>query len=163
MSEWIVPIVDRSQADIINMTSRAFLNAVDWNRIEGNIVYLSETLSSLGYEIQPIPLIDWNRDSIPTKYDIQRICDNIKTIMASYYEPKGHIEISNLPGKALDVNDVNHLEKNLLGIKELLDRGIHYYNKWDDLKHFTYEQLKAYSYEQLKKGLDFPNFLEWRV
>ena len=163
MSRWIEPIIDRSQSDITNRTSKAYLNAADWNRIEGNIVYLSETLYSLGYEIQPMPVIDWDRDGIPTKWDIQRICDNIATIMAFYYEPRGHVKISDLPGKTLDFNDVNHLEKNLLGIKELLDRGIHFYNKWGDLKQFTYEQLGAYSYEQLKKGLDFPNFLEWRI
>ena len=162
MSNWIEPIIDRNQADITNRTPKAFLNAVDWNRIEGNIVYLSETLSSLGYEIKPMPLLYWSKDKIPTIDDIQRICDDIIKIMAAYYQPKGFVEISNLPDKALDFNDVNHVEENLLRVKEILERGIHY-NKWGELKAFSYAQLNAYTYEQLKKGFDYPNILEWRA
>jgi hypothetical protein len=33
---WLDPIIDRTQTDIINRTSKAFLNVADWTRIDGN-------------------------------------------------------------------------------------------------------------------------------
>ncbi|HBU13069.1 MAG TPA: hypothetical protein DEB31_10230 [Clostridiales bacterium] len=149
MSAWIEPIADRNQSDIENKTPKAFLNMVDINRIEGNIAYLSETLSAQGYHIQPIQPVDWERSGIPKPLDMQKICDNIEAIVAAYYEPDGYADLAGIPDKTLDYADINKVESNLWGIKALFDAGLtHNY-----LHQYTYGQLKPYTHKQLRKGI----------
>ena len=155
---WIMPVADRTQADIDNRTQKAYLNAIDLNRIEGNIAYLSDTLNSYTYQIQPVLPTEWNLEDILNPADIENITDKIKTITEAYYEPIGFIDLSDLPEKSLDYEDINHIEQNLLGIKSLLDSGIHYTTS-GELKQYTHGELNAYTHKQIRKALNYPNFL----
>ena len=120
---WQEPVTDRAQADIDAKTpgSKAYLNAADINRIEGNIAYLSGVLNGRYYLNQTRSKTGWDKSGIPNKGDIRRICGNITAIRNAFRAPAGLSGVSGLPGKVLDYEDINLLEKNLLEIKKLLD------------------------------------------
>jgi len=153
MRLWTEAVTDRSRHDIISGTPKAYLHAADMNRIESNIAYLSERLSRQGYRIQAAEPTVWSRDGVPRVADIVYISGSIQAITRAYYEPDGYTDISDLPGKALDYTDINNVERNLAGIKALIDQGLRY----SYLTHFTYGQLSGYTNAELRKGLvDFP-------
>lgn len=58
--EWIAPIYDRTQEDIINKTPKAYLNIGDMNRIQNDIKFLSAY-----YNISVLPKT-WAYTDIPT-------------------------------------------------------------------------------------------------
>ena len=119
---WTTPVTNRSIADIRARNEKAFLNAGDMNRIESNIAYLSETLNLLFYPNQTQAKTDWDKQDIPAKDDIGRICGGISSIRDSFYTPAGYKDCSDLPDKALDYEDINLLEMNLRLLKMLLDQ-----------------------------------------
>jgi len=148
MRVWTEAVTDRNRVDIMARTPKAYLHATDFNRIEGNIAYLSERLDRLGYNIRLIQENNRDRDDIPKSADFKHICDSIEVITQAYYEPDDYADISEIPGKVLDYMDINNIEKNLSGIKDLIDRGTsHNY-----LKQFTHGELKAYTHEQIRRG-----------
>ena len=148
MRQWTEPITDRSRLDIMGRTLKAYLHAGDLNRIESNIAYLSERLKRQGYSIHVIAVNDWNRDDIPRAADIRHICESIAAITQAYYEPDDYTGISDIPDRALHYSDVNSIEKNLSGIKDLIDRGL----KHSYLKRYTHEELNAFTHEQIRMG-----------
>ena len=93
------------------------LNQSDINRIEGNIAYLAEQLSSLDYPVS-IPTKQWSKDDLPNGLDIQRIIDNIRSLVNAFYQPN---DAPDLPTTMLSYNDINSIEKNIDLIKYLLD------------------------------------------
>ena len=121
---WIEPITNRTQADIDNKTAIAFLNPDDFNRIEGNIEYLTEKLNEFLFEIQTESETDWNNSKIPFKTDIKRIRKNIAKIKDLYYKPNDYVDISEIENKQLDFEDINLIEKDLARLKRLLDNMI---------------------------------------
>jgi len=148
MREWTEAITDRSRLDIMEGSPKAYLHDGDLNRIENNLAYLSERLSLLGYSIQIVAPKNWSRSDIPRVADIGRICDRIAAITQAYYAPDGYIGISDIRDKALDYRDINSIEKNLSGIKDLIDRMLtHSY-----LRRFTHGGLRMYTHEQIRKG-----------
>ncbi len=76
---WILPVYDRTQEDIDNKTSKAFLNASDLNRIEGNSDYLRGLIDGGSF-----PLHNYTYTSFPTESLMQSIIDNIDTLKAIY-------------------------------------------------------------------------------
>jgi len=146
MREWNGAVTDRSPADVINKTPKAYLKPGDLNRIEENIAYLSERINAQSYDIRPIPPKNWVQDNVPETNDIKRICDSILAIAQAYYIPEGYVDLSSLRHKALHFSDVNDIERNLAGIHELLISGVVY----GYLKSYTYGAIKTYTYKYLR-------------
>jgi hypothetical protein len=121
MKQWTTPVTDRTSSDIDNKTPKAYINASDLNRIEGNIKWLAENLPVLLDRIQTPTVTDWDESSVPTTGDIWRICDNITGIMDNYYRPNGYEDVPNLAARRLHYADVNLLEMNLFLLKRLVD------------------------------------------
>lgn len=93
------------------------LNLLDINRIEGNIEFLSKKLMEYSY---PHNLItkQWDKDTLPTDIDIQRIIENVSTLVKTFYR---HSDAPVLPTAMKSYNDINALERNIDLIKYLLD------------------------------------------
>ena len=120
------------------------LNVIDINRIERNIEYLAGKFSELirpsnlfveraerwDENGQPIdesirvsypPTVitkQWDRNVLPNENDIQRIIDNIRALITTFYQPS---DAPTLPLTISSYDDVNKIEKNIDLIKYLLD------------------------------------------
>jgi hypothetical protein len=75
---WTTPIYDRQRSDIEGLTSKAFFNAADRNRIEGNLEYLFTQYTTL--TAKGIFKTDWAVTDIPYARDMDRIFINTKII-----------------------------------------------------------------------------------
>ena len=93
------------------------LNEIDINRIEGNIAYLAERLFEFGYPSDTF-VKQWDKDDLPNERDIQRIIDNIRALVAAYYQPG---DAPALPQTMTSYSDVNAIERNIDLIKYLID------------------------------------------
>lgn len=93
------------------------LNVLDLNRIEGNIAFLSEQMVKLAYP-STVSTKRWSEDDLPTELDIQRIIQNVRSLIESFYQPSN---APTLPSTMLSYNDINALERNIDLIKYLLD------------------------------------------
>ena len=93
------------------------LNLIDINRIEENIAYLSERLTELAYPSNTYTK-QWGRDSLPTEQDVQRIIENIQSLVSAFYQPS---DAPTLPTAMASYEDINSIEKNIDLIKYLLD------------------------------------------
>lgn len=136
MATWENPIFDRTQADVDFaiaqiaewrksgvITSRYLkgcLNVTDLNRIEGNIQYLSDELSSLCY-FPHASVVFWETNGLPTVSDVNRILSNIGKIISAYYQ---YPSAPSLPSTMLRFEHINDIEKNLYLLKEMLDNMV---------------------------------------
>lgn len=93
------------------------LNVIDINRIEENIAYISKKLVELAYP-STISAKRWTKDNLPTELDIQRIIQNVRSLITAFYQPSN---APTLPSTMLSYNDINALERNIDLIKYLLD------------------------------------------
>lgn len=93
------------------------LNLLDINRIEENIAYLSEKLSELDYP-SVISSKQWDKNDLPTQRDVQRIIENVKALVKSFYQPSN---APSLPSEMTSYSDINSIERNIDLIKYLLD------------------------------------------
>jgi hypothetical protein len=157
-ANWDDPIFDRSPADLANRTPKAHLNAADWNRIEGNIDYLEQRLTSLRYRVRLAgePVTDWGKQDILDMGDVRRICDNVKAITDAYFRPEDDMEGIKNPayiagGDRLGHADANHLEAYLFWIRHMIEEGTHH-NKHGELERFEHGQLAEYDHETIRKG-----------
>lgn len=133
MSEWIIPIFDRTQEDVNDALLKiaewkkngstdvydlkGCFNVSDINRIEGNIKYLSDNLSKLCYFPNTISKT-WDVSGLPDIENISRIIQNVAKIISAYYQ---NSTAPSLPETLLTYEEVNDLEQNLYLIKEILD------------------------------------------
>lgn len=101
------------------------LNTLDINRIEGNIEYLAERLTELNYP-SDVFTKQWSKDNLPTENDIQRIVNNIRSLVESFYQPSG---TPSLPAAMSSHNDINSIERNIDLIKHLLDCMVNSFKK----------------------------------
>ena len=101
--------------DAIPVDLRGCLNASDLNRIENNIQYLSDNLSDL-YYFSTVATKTWNTSDLPTVSDIDRLIQNVLTIILSICE-----DTPDLPTSLLTLADVNSIESNINKIKMILD------------------------------------------
>lgn len=136
MSDWLTPIYDRTQADVdfalseiakwkesgyMSMTKlKGCLNASDITRIEGNIQYLSDNLSTL-YYFPHTESKTWNVRGLPDITDVSRIIGNIEKIISAYYQ---NSSAPDLPETMLRFEHINSIEENLYLLKEMLDNMI---------------------------------------
>lgn len=134
---WVTPVYDRVEADVVfakekiaewikaiqtgdsvsTYDLKGCLNLSDLNRIEGNIKFLAEKLSALGYP-PDVSTKTWKRSDIPNEEDIERIIYNIKSIINAYYQQEG---VADLPLGMTGWDEINAIEENLAKIKELYD------------------------------------------
>lgn len=128
---WITPVFDRTQADVefaiqkiqewkltgsLEITDlKGCFNVSDINRIEGDIQYLSDNLSEL-YYFSSVVTKTWDKASLPTMDDINRLIQNTQTLILSICD-----DAPELPTTLLTITDVNTLEGNLNKIKMILD------------------------------------------
>ena len=132
MAEWQNPIFDRTQGDvdyakaqlkqnINNVNLKGCLNASDLNRIESNVRYLADTLTSLLYFVSVTTNVAWDVTSLPTVSQINRIISNVNTLWTKYYKPTDSVD---LPDTLLSFEDVNDVEKNLHLLRVMLDNMV---------------------------------------
>jgi hypothetical protein len=93
------------------------LNLSDITRIEDNIAYLSERLTSYRYSIDTNSK-EWTQGDLPTAQDMKRIGANIRSIFSGFATPS---ESDTIPDVMLSYEDINALERNLYLLKQLLD------------------------------------------
>jgi hypothetical protein len=126
----IEPITDRTQADADyanahpdNATpNKGALNFQDLNRIESNCAYLSAQLNAYGYNQSIMVKTNWMVQDFPYQEDIDRIRNNINTLITVYYKLQYSPDIHYWD--SLDWNDANSLEQNIKNIDTLLQRMI---------------------------------------
>jgi len=119
---WTEPIIDRTFADVINGTSKGYINATDLNRIEGNCEYLADKLTEYGHRISISTKTDWTMQDFPYRSEIDRIRDNVNALINAYYKMQGSPDIRYWG--SLDWRDANSLEQNIKNIDILLQRMI---------------------------------------
>lgn len=93
------------------------LNTIDINRIEENIAFLSERLLKYDYP-STVSSKQWTKDNLPTEMDIERIINNVRSLISSFYQVS---DAPPLPNKMSSYNDINQIEKNIDLIKYLID------------------------------------------
>lgn len=145
MAVWIEPIFDRTNEDVSFAQTKiqewiaakmsgtivetyelkGCLNLTDINRIEGNIQYLSDRLDELNYPPGTSCKV-WERSGLPTERDIRRILNNLKLIIAAYYQQDS---ITDVPKDMNTFSDINAIEENLYAIKQLLDSMVEGFQK----------------------------------
>lgn len=123
ISEWIASSM--LGKPIITTDLKGCLNVADINRIEGNISYLSERLSEY-YYVTNTSSKTWERNGLPTKYDVERILRNVGELREVFYVPP---DAPSVPSSLLGYEDVNAVELNLDLLKELLDTMIECFYK----------------------------------
>lgn len=120
MSNWVTPVYDRTEADILNKTEKAMIQADDLNRIEGNIKYLRIQIASFGFSMSGLSKT-WTIYGLPDLGDVERILDNAQELVDAYaIDPPAAIPVS-----LKTIEQVNHLEENLMCLKTLIDWTIH--------------------------------------
>lgn len=133
MASWVEPIFDRTQRDVdfaiaqisewkkngftTTAELKGCLNTTDMNRIESNIQFLSDQLTSL-YYFSTVDTKTWNRSMLPTVTEVERIIGNIRELIGAYFQDKSAPAV---PETMLTYEQVNHVEENLHLIKNILD------------------------------------------
>jgi hypothetical protein len=118
MPSWITPITDWDATDYYNFH-------VDLDRVENNTDYLDDYFSSLGYT-SGISSIVTGRDNTSLVYydDMNRIEGNIRKLKDCSFLPltwETPNEAWESAKTTFDYNVTNRLEKNLLGLKDMID------------------------------------------
>jgi len=111
---WINPIYDRSYQDILNLNPKAYYNAADFNRIEGNCEILSNLL---GVSIQV--KTNWNMVDYPTHSEVKRIVDNVSLLRNAYYVYTNCPQNPQMPVN--NINKANALERILYDLYTIYD------------------------------------------
>ena len=124
---WIAPITDRTAADVANRTARGFLNAADFNRIEGNISWLADELVRFNIFAGITSVVSWNQTKLPTIADLQRIRNNIVTLATHAFRIRPDLwfqllTITDTHFRQLDFTTVNMLETNIFMLRRMTDR-----------------------------------------
>jgi hypothetical protein len=79
---WKNAIYDRTLADIVNRTPKAYCNVSDVQRLDDNCSYLAELfgVSIVGHNV-------WEMNDFPTESEFARILQNISDLRLAYYTP----------------------------------------------------------------------------
>ena len=90
MSEYIDNLIyDRVQADIDNLTTKAYISNVDLNRVELAIAWSAKMLNKYGYKnsIYKRCKMNWKPEDYRTDAEMERIRQNIIALRAVYFTP----------------------------------------------------------------------------
>jgi hypothetical protein len=118
---WIDPKLNWLEGDYINF--------VDWNRIENNILELRNYLASIQYS-PPVLTTITNRDykSIDFLSSINRIEANLDNLRVAFFSPADYLPKETwIVGKTFDYADANRLEGNT---SRLLTLGMSVYQSY---------------------------------
>lgn len=116
---WVTPIFDRTQTDIDNRTSKAFINVADWTRIYDNSLIVHDLVEPIvGLEIIFETISVPTTTSIPTITDLNKLAGNIERtrIVAGATGAEKAIKYDWLEGASQDTpnfTNVNLWEKTL--------------------------------------------------
>ena len=82
-------IFDRVQADIDNLTSKAFIAYADLNRVEAAISWTSKALNKYGYKNSKYRncKMNWKPEDRRTDSEMERIRLNVSALRAVYFTP----------------------------------------------------------------------------
>ena len=146
---WEIPVCDRTPEDVYfalqkleewtlaELTGnppetyplKGCVNRDDLNRIEGNIKWLADRLSELGYP-SGVHSRTWELSDLPTGDDILRILGNLTALTTAYYLPEG-VRIPRSMAVYSEINDIEYL---LLRLRELSDCMISCFIKTGSIK-----------------------------
>jgi len=144
---WVEPIKDRTKADVDyiksivsrikdigysgltvgekadweSATLKGAFNMVDLQRIEDDITYLATKLSSYGFTVPITAGITWTRNSIPYMDDLDRIKNNIISIVNGFYNDANNPILPITGVRTMDYIIANNIEQVLYNTKLLLD------------------------------------------
>ena len=110
-------IFDRTISDLTLLTSKAYYNANDLNRIEENISELSTILNGLVYTQNVTVKTDWNTRDFPSASNMERIRQNIQKLISSFYVKSNTPSLPDILNK-MDINKANAIEKILFDINQ---------------------------------------------
>ena len=136
MAEWIAPVYDRTSEDVAQAKTqisvwmatplsdtplptvalKGCMNVADMNRIEGDVQYLYDLLTAMGYTPSVSTKI-WAMGSLPTAQDVQRIIANVQSFVDAFAKPAA---APDLPSSMSGYAQVNAIEENLYWINCLL-------------------------------------------
>jgi hypothetical protein len=132
---WTRPIYDRTSADIINRTSKAFLNVADWLRITNNTNLLRQLVQIMhGLTITPNTLVQPSITTFPAVDDINQLIENIEQLRTATNFPSAsgvvalkHDYKAGNAAVAPDYSAVNAWEQDLDYIRAYLRSAAEYY------------------------------------
>ncbi|MGI5948459.1 MAG: hypothetical protein ACOX8K_13845 [Lachnospiraceae bacterium] len=88
MSEYITNLVfDRTQADLDNLTKKAYIDYQDLIRVESAVKWISHILNVKGYRNTTNNRLEWSMNDFRTDADMTRLRNNIQAIRNAYYTP----------------------------------------------------------------------------
>lgn len=128
MSKWQQAIYDRTAADILARTAKAFFNVADWVRIYGNTEQVNAFVRLMtGLDVALTPLTAPVATSFPDVSEINSLIENIDRLRAAVPLPSGlglvalkHDYVAGPGAEAPDYEDVNDWERDLLLVRDLL-------------------------------------------
>lgn len=86
MSDYLEALIfDRTQSDIIEMSSKAYIDYNDLNRIERAVKWVSYVLNQYGYKNITHSKLDWKPEDRRTDSEMERLRENIVAIRNAYY------------------------------------------------------------------------------
>lgn len=80
-------IFDRVQADLDNLTAKAYIDYNDLNRVETAIKWVSRVLNRYGYKNTVKSKTNWKMNDFRTESEMIRLHGNLEAIRAAYYTP----------------------------------------------------------------------------
>lgn len=90
MNEYIDNLIfDRVQADIDNLTAKAYISHTDLNRIERAVSWSAKLLNKYGYKnsISKSCKVNWKPEDHRTDAQMERLRQNIIALRAIYFTP----------------------------------------------------------------------------
>lgn len=84
---WSTPITDRTQVDIDNKTSKAFLNYQHMQEIVDNVIYLKDKLRSMGYYLTDFDkaLDNLSYGYIPQESELLDLISHVNKLRNAFY------------------------------------------------------------------------------
>lgn len=127
-----IAVVDRTEIDVLNGTSKGFYNVADLNRVEGMTRYIADLLTAYGYPVTITTKTDWVITDFPTATEMGRYLNNVKYCVQQYNSVPGvTLPISM---DRLDYIGANNIEKMLVGIEELIEEMISHFRLCNTFK-----------------------------
>lgn len=120
MSNWQTPKTDWTANDYYNIH-------IDLNRVEGNLHEIVLILRENGYSISLPETLDWKMTDFPTVSEINRIRRNINTVIGQLSQLPGIPRLVEENSGFFNYQSANDLEKNIEGLKRVLDGTLSLY------------------------------------
>jgi hypothetical protein len=129
---WLKPITDRTSEDIVNRTSKAFFNVVDWVRIYGNasiVAALINFLHNAGIDYETLP--EPTCQTIPTVTEYNHFLEVINVAKWEKYvnailSPINTQYVEGAGGTSPNYEDINEIERNIEIMRSFILRQMHY-------------------------------------